>query len=96
MVPDLCSSLYRSVDLEMWGMILTWYIPVWCRNDNYIWTGNRPTLSDDMLPNGHTAKITRLSKALTFLLIAVFAVDYFIPATSEYLALVPGRLVIYT
>jgi hypothetical protein len=44
-----------------------------------------------MLPNGHTPKVTRLSKALSALLVLVFAVDFFVPAASGYLALVPGR-----
>ena len=37
------------------------------------------------------AKITRLSKALSVFLLAVFAVQYFIPTSRAYLALVPGR-----
>ncbi|GAX76137.1 hypothetical protein CEUSTIGMA_g3580.t1 [Chlamydomonas eustigma] len=44
-----------------------------------------------MLPGGHVPKITRLSKALSILLVIIFAVNYFIPGTSGYLALVPGR-----
>ncbi|KAG1666228.1 hypothetical protein FOA52_011528 [Chlamydomonas sp. UWO 241] len=44
-----------------------------------------------MLPGGHQPKVTRLSKAIAALLIVVFAVDFFVPSTSAYLALVPGR-----
>jgi membrane associated rhomboid family serine protease len=44
-----------------------------------------------MLPGGHVPKITRLSKALSSLLVILFAVNYFVPETAGYLALVPGR-----
>lgn len=37
------------------------------------------------------AKFTRLSKALCVLLLAGFAVQYFVPSTRNYLCLVPGR-----
>eukprot|EP00955_Chlamydomonas_euryale_P111765 366088-Chlamydomonas_euryale.AAC.11 len=44
-----------------------------------------------MLPGGHQPRVTRLSKAIAALLVVVFAVDFFVPSTSGYLALVPGR-----
>ena len=34
---------------------------------------------------------TRLSKAVSALLVAGYAVQLFVPATRQYLALVPGR-----
>ncbi len=34
---------------------------------------------------------TRLSKVLAGLLVLAFAVEFFIPDTSNYIALVPGR-----
>jgi len=43
------------------------------------------------LPGGQQPKITRLSKAITALLIIIYAVYFFVPSTSTYLALVPGR-----
>lgn len=38
-------------------------------------------------------KVTRLSKAISALLVALFALQYFMPTVTNYLALVPGRWV---
>jgi hypothetical protein len=46
-----------------------------------------------MLPGGHQPKVTRLSKAVSAALVIVFVLDFFVPSTSGYLALVPGRSV---
>ncbi len=43
------------------------------------------------LPNNAQPRITRLSKVLSGLLVIVFAVDYYLPDTAGYLALIPGR-----
>lgn len=44
-----------------------------------------------MLPGGATPTITRLSKVLASLLVLVAVVDIFVPSTTAYLSLVPGR-----
>lgn len=44
-----------------------------------------------MLPGGHQPRITRLSKAITAVLVIVAAIEYYVPSTSAYIALVPGR-----